>query len=105
MREEIRSAMQKMTEQELREVAEMATKMQAAAHERELVEGGKDILEKWSQLLACVARVRRQVGTSPELWIDARDWSAPYAEGAGEIIDLSKYLDSERYTFDIGYRE
>ena len=103
MREEIRSAMQKMTEQELREVVEMATKLQTAAHERILIEGGKDILEKWKQLLACVARVQRQAGTAPELWIDASDWG----EGGlqGEIIELSKYLDSERYTFDVGYRE
>jgi len=103
MREEIRSAMQKMSEQELREVVEMATKMQTAAHERILIEGGRDILEKWKQLLACVARVQRQAGTCPELWIDASDWSEGHSEG--EIIELSKYLDTERYTFDIGYHE
>ena len=107
MREEIRAAMQKMSEQELQELAEMATKLQSAAHERVIIEGGKDILEKWTELLACVRRVRRQVGTYIDFWIDVRDWKDPkYHEGMGEIIDLSRFLDDDdRYTFEVGYRE
>ncbi len=96
--QELRDRMEKMSQFELQELAAYADQLRIEARTKEVTRGLDDILDKWQQLLACVRRVKSQLGVD-DLWLEVRDWGTPYAEGSMESISVGQYADGEDYIF------
>ena len=102
--QELRDRMEKMSQLELQELAVYADQLRAEARTKEVTRGLDDILDKWQQLLACVRRVKSQLGID-DLWLEARDWGAPSLEGSMELISVGQYADGEDYIFSAHCRD
>ena len=102
--QELRDRMEKMSQFELQELAAYADQLRTEARTKEVTRGLDDVLDKWQQLLACVRRVKSQLSID-DLWLEVRDWGAPYAEGAMELVSVGQYADGEDYTFSAHCRD
>ena len=96
--QELRDRMEKMSQFELQELAAYADQLRTEARTKEVVRGLDDVLDKWQQLLACVRRVKSQLGID-DLWIEVRDWNIL------KLISVGQYADSEDYTFSAHCRD
>lgn len=101
---DLRDRMEKMSQFELQELAAYADQLRTEARSKEIVRGLDEVLDKWQQLLACVRRVKRDLGID-DVSIDVRDWSAPYAEGSHELITIDRYAEGDDFTFSASCRD
>jgi len=101
---DLRDRMEKMSQFELQELAAYADQLRSEARGKEVARGLDEVLDKWQQLLACVRRVKRDLGIE-DISIDVRDWSAPYAEGSHELITIDRYAEGDDFTFSASCRD
>ena len=101
---ELRDRMEKMSQFELQELAAYADQLRSEARGKEIARGLDEILDKWQQLLACVRRVKRDLGIE-DICIDVCDWSYRYAGTGHELITIDRYTEGDDFTFSASCRD